>query len=239
VSERARVRSSHVPPAILSSPIQRKESWGGKKNKGKSESSSSQAGTQRRGHQPHRRHRKKLNLIGRGQPNTKEPVNHPARPLNSTTHPRIRTRPQRRQTDGRRRELRQHAYKRGGGDGAYDEGGYGSDGEREVAAEVGVGEEGADDGGEAGGAVEPVEQRGRVHAPHVEHLRQVHQQVGRRAQRPQLLERLVPCTYAVRARDSNSVQQSVSVSPGRRHHHCHWQRQAHNAREERERDRER
>lgn len=75
----------------------------------------------------------------------------------------------------------------------HDEGCDRGDGEREVAAEVGVGQEGADDGGEAGGAVEPVEQRRGVHALHVEHLRQVHQQVRRRAQRPQLLERLVPC----------------------------------------------
>lgn len=102
---------------------------------------------------------------------------------------------------------------------AYDEGGDGGDGEREVAAEVGVGEEGADDGGEAGGAVEPVEQRGRVHAPHVEHLRQVHQQVGRRAQRPQLLERLVPCVYmhvCVCAGKRTAIQ--FRWQPYRRHH---------------------
>lgn len=104
---------------------------------------------------------------------------------------------------------------------AYDEGCDGGDGEREVAAEVGVGEEGADDGGEAGGAVEPVEQRGRVHAPHVEHLRQVHQQVRRRAQRPQLLERLVPCVWMDGWMRGNRNSVSPATATVARHTRAH------------------
>jgi hypothetical protein len=83
----------------------------------------------------------------------------------------------------------------GGGDHEQDhaeEGGHGGQPQRGVAAQVGVAEERAQQRRQVGGAREQVQQRRRVRALHPVHRRQVHQQVRRRPDRTQLLERLVP-----------------------------------------------
>lgn len=83
----------------------------------------------------------------------------------------------------------------GGGEGEdehAEEGGDGGSGDGGVAAEVGVADEGADDGGEVAGAGEDVEERGSGDAGHVVHRRQVHQHVRQRPDRPKFLKCLVP-----------------------------------------------
>ena len=62
-----------------------------------------------------------------------------------------------------------------------------------VAAEIGIGEEGPEEGGEAGGAVEHGDEGGGRDALHVENGGEVDQEVGGGADRPQLLKRLVSC----------------------------------------------
>jgi hypothetical protein len=169
-SERARGRSAHVPPIIV---VSSEREGGGEKTKEEQLGGSRRSPTHRQRPPTPPSSRRKLNLTAAASPSIQHANNRIP-----TASPAARSKASTRRT---------------GQGSTYDEGGDGGDGEREVAAEVGVGEEGADDGGEAGGAVEPVEEGGGVHAPHVEHLRQVHQQVRRRAQRPQLLERLVAC----------------------------------------------
>lgn len=61
-----------------------------------------------------------------------------------------------------------------------------------VAAEAEVRGEGAEDGGEVGGAAEHVERHGGADVGHVEDGGEVHHQVRRGADAAQLLERLVP-----------------------------------------------
>ena len=61
-----------------------------------------------------------------------------------------------------------------------------------VAAEAEVGGEGAEDGGEVGGAAEDVERHGGAEVGHVEDGGEVHHQVRRGADAAKLLERLVP-----------------------------------------------
>lgn len=61
------------------------------------------------------------------------------------------------------------------------------------AADVGVGEEGAEDDGEAGGAAEVGERVRRVHQRHVQLLRQVRDQIGVEAGRGELVADLVCC----------------------------------------------
>lgn len=76
---------------------------------------------------------------------------------------------------------------------AYEEGGDGAESEGFVAAEVGVAEEGSDQGGEVGGAGEDVDERSCGNALHVEDGGEVDLKVRYAADRSQFFEGFVSC----------------------------------------------
>lgn len=92
---------------------------------------------------------------------------------------------------------------------AYQERGDGGVSEGAEAAEVGVGDEGADERREVGGAGEDVDDVGRRHLLDVEALHQVHRQVGRQAVRRHPLEALISCA---RSKQLTEVAAKLSSS---------------------------